>query len=110
MSYFKGEVVLFPYPFTDLSTKKVRPAVIVGSTESKYNDVFIVPLTSKTNNLGTGEFVLSEWKPAGLNVASAVKRGCYLVDTGLILKSMGKLSNTDLDNLEKSLRAWLDLK
>jgi len=110
MSYSKGEIVLFPYPFMDLSAKKVRPAVIVGITESKYNDVFIAPLTSKTDNLGAGEFILSDWKPAGLNVSSAVKRGCYLVDCGLILKSVGKLSKMDLDNLEKSLRTWLDLK
>ena len=110
MNYLKGEVVLFPYPFTDLSTKKVRPAVVVGLTKSKYSDVFIVALTSKTNNLDTGEFIISDWNPAGLNVVSAVKRGCYLVDAGLILKSIGKLSKTDLDNLEKSLRVWLDLK
>jgi mRNA interferase MazF len=110
MSYSKGEVILFPYPFTDLSTKKIRPAVVVGLTEAKYNDIFIVPLTSRTNNLGTGEHVLSGWQQAGLNVVSAVKRGCYLVDSELVLKRVGSLAKSDMDNLEKSLQTWLDLE
>jgi mRNA interferase MazF len=34
-------------------------------------------LTSKTDSLLVEEFVLSEWASAGLNVATAVKRGGY---------------------------------
>jgi mRNA interferase MazF len=41
--------------------------------------LFIVALTSKTQSLMTGEFVLSEWRNAGLNVATAVKRGVFTI-------------------------------
>jgi mRNA interferase MazF len=109
MNYLKGEVVLFAYPFTDLTTKKVRPAVVVGATGSKYADIFIVPLTSKTENLGEGEFILSSWQKAGLNVTTAVKRGCFLVDSTLILRNVGQLAEADLRNVETALRSWLDL-
>ncbi len=30
MNYSKGDVVLLPYPFTDLKTARVRPAVVVA--------------------------------------------------------------------------------
>ena len=43
VNYYKGDVVLFPYPFTNLNTKKVRPAIIISNQNAKYSDVFIVP-------------------------------------------------------------------
>ena len=76
-NYSRGEVVLIRYPFSDLSNSKVRPAVIVSSSHPS-EDLMIVPLTSKIESLLPGEFILSEWKAAGLNVESAVKRGLYL--------------------------------
>jgi mRNA interferase MazF len=75
-SYSKNEVILVKYPFSGLSGAKVRPAIIVTAAHPS-RDVFIVPLTSKTNALLAGEFVLADWTTAGLNVESAVKRGLY---------------------------------
>jgi len=72
LSYSRRSIVLVRYPFSDLSDTKVRPAVVVNSPHIS-QDIFIVPLTSRVNSLLEGEFVLSEWKLAGLNVATAVK-------------------------------------
>jgi mRNA interferase MazF len=72
-------------------------------------DVIIVPLTSKVSPLLVGEFVLADWKAAGLNVSSAAKRGIYTVHQSLVLKSIGKLSDIDAGRLEHSLRDWLAL-
>ena len=73
-SYSKNEVVLVRYPFSDLSSAKVRPAVVVNAPHLS-QDVLIVPLTSRTAALLAGEFVLVGWREAGLNVETAVKRG-----------------------------------
>ncbi len=54
-NYSRGEVVLVRYPFSDLSGSKVRPAVIVSAPHAS-QDVFIVPLTSRTTSLLSGEF------------------------------------------------------
>ncbi len=109
MNYSKGDVVLLPYPFTDLSMQKVRPAVIVSATSKKYTDVFIIPLTSKVDNLVEGEFVLKDWQRAGLNVVTAVKRGCMLINSELVRFKAGVLSREDLEKVENSLRLWLGL-
>lgn len=109
MNYSKGDVVLLPYPFTDLSTNKVRPAVVVSSNKGKYSDLFVVPITSRINNLGTGEFQLSGWQTAGLNVPSAVKRGCVLVDVALFRKKVGALVAEDVKALDASIKFWLEL-
>ena len=107
-SYSKHDVILVRYPFSDLSSSKVRPAVIV-STSHPSQDILITPLTSKTGSLMAGEFVLSEWTAAGLNVATAVKRGVYTVHESLVIKVIGQLSKVDADQLEQSLRDWLGL-
>jgi hypothetical protein len=72
-------------------------------------DVIIVPLTSKVSLLLAGEFVLTDWKAAGLNVPSAAKRGIYTVHQSLVMTSIGRLSDIDAGRLENALRDWLDL-
>ncbi len=69
------------------------------STQHISQDIFIIPLTSKTTSLLEGEFVLSEWKAAGLNVATAVKRGLYTVHESLVVKVIGKLAEADAEVL-----------
>lgn len=108
LSYSKNDIILVQYPFSDLSTSKVRPAVIV-SVPHLSQDIIITPLTSKTNSLLEGEFVLSAWEAAGLNVSTAVKRGVYTVHQDLVIKVIGKLVSADAKRLELSLRSWLGL-
>ena len=103
MTYTKGEVVLIKYPFTNYKTQKVRPAVVL-SKPGKYNDIFIVPLTSRTANLDEGEFILDSWETSGLNVPSAVKRGCYLIHEDLIIKKLNKLGKKDISRINNSLK------
>lgn len=107
-SYLKGDVVLVRYPFSDLSDYKVRPAIAVSAPHQS-QDVFVVPLTSKTGGLLVGEFVMSDWKGAGLNVVSAVKRGLFTIHQSLILKTIGRISAQDANELARALRTWLGL-
>lgn len=107
-SYSKSEVVLVRYPFSNLSGSKVRPAVVVNASHAS-QDVIIVSLTSKVSPLLAGEFVLADWRAAGLNVVSAAKRGLYTVHQSLVLKSVGSLSGSDADSLDDALRGWLGL-
>ena len=48
-NYSKNEVILVRYPFSALSGVKVRPAIIVNAPHVS-QDVFIVPLTSRTTS------------------------------------------------------------
>lgn len=45
-SYFKYEVILIKYPFTDLTVFKVRPAVIVNS-DFISDDLFVAKLKAR---------------------------------------------------------------
>ncbi len=107
-SYSKGDVALVRFPFSDLLGSKVRPVIVV-STPHVSQDLFVISLTSKTDRLLTGEFVLGEWKHSGLNVASAVKRGVFTIHESLIVKSIGTLSKSDAGRVDVSLRGWFGI-
>ncbi|MDR3570368.1 MAG: hypothetical protein P4L43_20280 [Syntrophobacteraceae bacterium] len=72
-------------------------------------DIFIVPLTSRTGYLLQGEFALSDWSSASLHVPTAVKRGIYTIRHRLIIKAVGLLAQADAQHLDESLQSRLDL-
>ena len=107
-SFSRHNLILVRYPFSDLSSSKVRPAVIVNGQHPS-QDIIVVPLTSRVIGLARGEFVLTEWRAGGLNVPSAVKRGLYTVESSLVIKLIGQLALVDAAQLDASLRVWLAL-
>ena len=105
MSFSRGEVVLLPIPFSDLTSRKVRPAVVIG-LGSHTGDLFVVPISSQLQNV---DVVLNEWRTAGLNVPCGIKSQIATVESRLVLKTVGALSPKDRSALEQKLRAWLQL-
>jgi mRNA interferase MazF len=111
--YKRGDVVLVPFPFSDLSTTKKRPAVVISSTS--YNesslDIVILAVTSKTDkSTGIGECLVQEWKQAGLLKPSAIKPALSTIEQTLVLKKLGSLSAKDLTAMERALKGLFDLK
>src|SRR5881628_1165095 len=58
MNCSRNDVVLLPIPFTDLTSRKVRPAVVIGR---KGEDLFLVPISSQLPNT---DFPLQDWRAA----------------------------------------------
>ena len=105
MNCSRNDIVLLPIPFSDLTSSKVRPAVVIG-TEPKYGDLFLVSITSRVTQ---GTFPLRGWRSCGLNVPSAVKSQIATVESKLVRKVVGKLSVADIETLDRHLRDWLEL-
>jgi mRNA interferase MazF len=106
MAHAFGEVVLVPFPFTDQSGAKKRPAVIVSS--SGYNagrrDLVIMAITSQVRTpLGFGEAMVADWQAAGLIKPSVLKPVLATIEQGLVVRTMGALSSTDLRVLREAL-------
>lgn len=105
MNFSRNDVVLLPIPFSDLSSRKVRPAIVLGHG-STGGDLFLVPITSR---LANGDFPLAGWQSCGLNVPSAVKGQLATVESRLVRKVTGRLSEADAATLDAKLREWLNL-
>jgi mRNA interferase MazF len=105
MNCSRDEIILLPIPFTDLSSRKIRPAIVIGFG-SFPGDLFVVPITSQ---LGNADFPLADWAVAGLNVASGVKAQIATVESSLVRKIVGRVSLADRATLDTHLRRWLSL-
>lgn len=101
MSCSRNEIVLLPIPFTDLSSRKVRPAIVLGHSAHP-GDLFVAPISSQLANVAVP---LRDWQAAGLNVPCGIKSQLATIEDRLALKSVGGLSPRDQTALDASLRA-----
>ncbi len=105
--YKFGDIVLVPFPFTDQSTVKKRPAVIISSNEYNFQrpDIIIMAVTSQMHSADRfGDTIIHDWQAAGLLKPSVLKSIFTTVEKGLILKRLGSLGGQDRATLHKMLR------
>lgn len=109
-NYKFGDVVLVPFPFTDQTTTKKRPAVIVSSVEyqRERSDVVLIAVTSQANPATSfGEMTITEWKAAGLIKPSIIKPVLTTIDKKLVIKKLGQLQQVDTQTLRNLLQVIL---
>jgi len=104
----KGDVVLVPFPFTDLQQTKLRPAVVLW-VDPHGQDVTLCFVSSQDiNNSNLGEFVLNssdpEFSNTGLKVNSKVRvTRLTTVERNLITKRLGKLGTGYLQQVNVAM-------
>lgn len=61
--YKQGDVLLVPFPFTDQSGTKQRPAVVLSGAayNQDHPDVILAPITSQITQL-KDEVILNNWQ------------------------------------------------
>ena len=99
-----GGVVLVPFPFTDQSGTKKRPAVVVSSHgyNASRRDIVIMTITSQVRTpLGFGEAMISAWQAAGLIKTSVLKPVFTTIDHALVIRTMGTLTAADIKTLRE---------
>jgi mRNA interferase MazF len=111
--YKRGDVVLVPFPFSDQTATKKRPAIVISS--SAYNEVsqdtVILAVTSRIEKGSEiGECPIQDWKDAGLLKPSAIKPAISTITQALVLKKLGSLSARDLSSTDRALRELLTLE
>lgn len=109
-AYSFGDVVLVPFPFTDQSAAKRRPAVVISA--NSYNrerpDVIIMAVTSRMRATGpVTDIQIKEWKEAGLLKPSVVKPIITTIEQSLVLRRLGRLQPRDQDLLQQTLATIL---
>jgi mRNA interferase MazF len=111
----KGNIVLVPFPFTDLSQTKLRPAVVLY-TEPTNNDITLCFITSQgIDTLFAGEFLLDiadpEFSSTGLKVSSKVRvTRMMTIDRKLIARRLGTLGNNQIQILNSTLVRLMRLR
>jgi mRNA interferase MazF len=106
-TYKFGDVTLVPFPFTDQSTSKKRPAIVISSDNYNQNkpDIILIAVTSQVNaNLQFGEVLIDDWAGAGLIKSSVVKPIITTLKRNLVIRKLGELQSPDLQALENILK------
>lgn len=100
-----GDIILIPFPFAELTNKKIRPAVLITETEDKYKDLVVSAISSVVPSvISNREILLKPNKVNNLRVGSVVK-----VDRIVTLKkedkiaAIGKLSMKELTEFKRIL-------
>lgn len=101
-----GDIVLVPFPFTDQTTSKKRPAVVISSQsyQQRKPDIILMAISSQVSNVREfGEVLVEEWQAAGLIKPSIVKPVATTLEQRLVLKRLGRLAGKDRMSLKNML-------
>jgi mRNA interferase MazF len=101
-----GEIVLIPFPFAELTNRKVRPAAVVCETKDVYKDLVLCAISSVVpSKLSENEILLNIDKENGLRKESVLKidRIVTAKEQEVIAK-IGKLNKTDLIEFKKKFK------
>lgn len=102
--FIKGDIVVVPFPFSDLTTSKKRPALVITKLQG---DDLILCLITKVQRNDKYELSLkdSDFKSGGLQHNSFIRpHRLFTADTSIVEKSVGCLSKSKLEEVIKKLK------
>ena len=103
----KGEIVLIPFPFTDLTAVKNRPALILISTEY---DVTVSFITSQIKWQEENDVRLEPDNLNGLKKSSLIRLSkLTTIDKTLVIGKLGSLKDLELEQVNQGLINLFDL-
>jgi mRNA interferase MazF len=111
----KKKIVLTRFPFTDLTTAKRRPAVVLTSRKKHASDVIVAFISSVVPpHLADTEFVLDTTHPdfgiSGLRRPSVFKMDkLATLDVAIFTGELGEVSDAIFDQLKERLKKALEL-
>jgi mRNA interferase MazF len=101
-----GDVIVVPFPFTDHSAIKRRPAVVISSEayHRERPDIVLMAITSQLRPMPTiGEVAVVHWQAAGLLKPSVIKPLITTIEGRLVMRQLGTLHAEDLASLRQVL-------
>ena len=109
-TYKKWDIILVKFPFTDFTTTKKRPALIISP--ASYNDKLDVVVAFITSKLDVenkiGDYKIKEWKKANLPKPSMIRMKFATIDKSIIDKKIGVISAKDKREFIKNLLNFFD--
>jgi mRNA interferase MazF len=115
LSNMKDKIVLVPFPFDDLSTTKVRPAVCLTNEIKPYGHVVLAFITSQvsTHTSRTDLKILDsdqDFRVTGLKVSSTVRlHRLMTVSRSIIKRELGAISLVQQNEIKQRLKDLFDI-
>lgn len=108
--YKQFEVVIVPFPFTDSSKTKRRPALVISDRQEFSVDKSVLAMiTTKNHSPWSLDAEINDMDTTGLNVPSIVRFKLFTLDNTLIVKKIGNLSEYDRTVFQSRIKKLFNL-
>ena len=98
----KGDIVLIPFPFTDLTGSKNRPALILAVSQSSITVAFI---STQSKWKEDTDLVLQPNEENGLKKESLVRLSkLATLDKDLAIGLLGRITNKQIESVNSNLK------
>lgn len=103
--FVKGDIVVVPFPFSDLTLSKRRPALVLADLEG--DDLILCQITSQTvRDAYAMELHESDFASGSLNKPSNIRPNrLFTADRHIVLYKTGHLKNEKIDGVTERLIA-----
>lgn len=110
----RGTIVLVPFPFTDLTAQKVRPALVVSRGARRSRDVIVAFVSSVLTSARREHVMVRDTDPGfsrtGLKGNSIIRcEKLATLDRRIVIGVLGRLPNSFLHRVNDALRFTLGL-
>lgn len=101
--FVKGDIVILPFPFSDLTVSKNRPALVAAALKGE--DLILCQITSQSRNDPDAiELKQRDFQKGGLDVDSWIRPSrLFTADSSIIRYSAGKLKESKMKEVESKL-------
>jgi len=101
--FVKGDVVVLPFPFSDLTKSKRRPALVVANLEG--DDIILCQITTEAR-IDDYSIILTnnDFKQGSLNLTSIIRPNrLFTADKSIILYKIGSLKESKIREVEAEI-------
>ena len=108
-----GQIVLTPFPYTDLSGAKLRPVLLLRQASARFDDWLVCMVSSQLQQAETGldEVIAlsdADYVSTGLKVPSVFRLSrLAVVDGAVLVGAIGEISHARLFAVRQRLAAWV---
>jgi len=91
--FVKGEIIVVPFPFSDLSESKRRPALVLADLAG--DDIILCQITSKTvKDFYSITLTSKDFTSGNLNKTSNIRPNrIFTADKQIVLKRIGRINS-----------------
>ena len=97
--FVKGDVVVVPFPFSDLSGNKKRPALVL--TDLSGDDMIICQITSKpADDMFAQPLISKDFVSGSLHTSSYIRPlRVFTVDKHIVFRKIGQITSERMDKV-----------
>lgn len=101
--FVKGDILVVPFPFSDLSDKKRRPVFVAAVLEG--DDLILCQITSKKRNDSYSiQLSDSDFEEGALKVESLIRPNrIFTAERSIVLYKAGKVNSAKVKKVEEAL-------